>query len=235
MYVCIYCSVLAKAATCWRDSPILAAKPPVETHPLVTSCKGKTWHTKRKPTSLTRMLPSQHIKEKRIIFSMCHSVISHPYITCVAIHNSTSFLQWWVKCPHYSEAALCHWRGLSLQLSSQPLEGGVASSWRSPSSCSGSRDRKLGNVCARGMNVMVRPLPARKRKYERSVKRFFMLNVIKLDFIKFEIHKKKTFLNMIKLLLSDRPWRYLFMQNKTTRTVFLKNTCRWFLHNNTPA
>lgn len=28
---------------------------------------------------------------------MCHSVILHPYITCVALHNSTSFLQGWVK------------------------------------------------------------------------------------------------------------------------------------------
>lgn len=34
------------------------------------------------------------------------SIILHTYITCVTIHNSTFFLQWWVNCPLYSAAAL---------------------------------------------------------------------------------------------------------------------------------
>lgn len=66
-------------------------------------------------------------------------------------------------------AVPCHWRGLRLQLDSQPLEGDGASSWCWLSPCSGSSDRKLGKVCARGMNVIARPVPGGKKNGEGDI------------------------------------------------------------------
>lgn len=63
------------------------------------------------------------------------------------------------KVSGFDGATLCHWSGLRLQPDSQPLEGDGASSCCWLSSGSVSSDRKLGNVCARGMKVIVRPLP----------------------------------------------------------------------------
>lgn len=151
---------------------------------------------------------------------MCLPVILHTYITCVTIHNSTSFLQWWVKCPLYSGAALCHLSGLRLQLSSQPLEGSVASSCCSLASCSASCDRKLGNVCARGMKVIVRPLPVRKNKWEGINKTFLCSKNITWVVIKEGWNLKiNSCPNVIKLLLSDHPQWGHYVQNKTSWLV----------------
>lgn len=81
---------------------------------------------------------------QEIIYYTCH--YTYFYILSTVVGKVSSF----------GGAILCHWRGLRLQLDSQPLEGDGASSWCWLSSCSS--DRKLGNVCARGIKVIVSPL-----------------------------------------------------------------------------
>lgn len=59
--------------------------------------------------------------------------------------------------------------------------------------------------------------PCEEEERERSVTRFVMVSVIKLVF-----YQRKSLSNMMKLLLSNHPWRHLHMQKKTAPTVFLK-------------
>lgn len=91
---------------------------------------------------------------QEMIYYTCH--YTYFYILSTVVGKVSSF----------GRAALCHWRGLRLQLDSQPLEGDGASSWRCLSPCSASSDRKLGNVCARGIKVIVRPDPVERRSKE---------------------------------------------------------------------
>lgn len=87
----------------------------------------------------------------------CFSITKKWYITrhytyfYILYSGGKSVQFWWSNS--------CHWRGLRLQLDSQPLEGDGASSWCWLSSCSCSSDRKLGNVCARGIKVIVMLVP----------------------------------------------------------------------------
>lgn len=85
------------------------------------------------------------------------------------------------KLSSFDGAILCHWRGLRLQLDSLPLEGDGATSWCWLSSCSGSSDRKLGNVCARGIKVIDRPVPVERREQRVNgacVERVYLFLVI---------------------------------------------------------
>lgn len=67
------------------------------------------------------------------------------------------------KVSSFGWTILCHWRGLRLQLDSPSLEGDGVTCWCCLSSCSGSSDRKQGNVCARGIKVIDRPVPVERR------------------------------------------------------------------------
>lgn len=125
----------------------------------------------------------------------------------------------------FGGATLCHWSGLRLQLASQPLEGDGASSCGWLSSRSGSSDRKLGNVCARGMKVIVRPLPVGKKSGE-SMEYFFLSVSLTGPYI-----KKKYVLFTWQyihgtLLLGYCSCWYLYIQRKTTRIIpaFLKTS-----------
>lgn len=104
-------------------------------------------------TSLSSVDSSVH---QELIYYMCHYTYFYILSTIVG------------KVSGFDGAKPCHWSGLRLQLDSQPLEGDGASSCCWLSSGSVSSDRKLGNVCARGMKVIVRPLPVGKKRREIS-------------------------------------------------------------------
>lgn len=146
------------------------------------------------------------IVHQEMIYYTCH--YTYFYILSTVVGKVSSF----------GGAIVCHWWGLRLQLDSQPLEGDGASSWCWLSSRSGSSDRKLGNVCARGMKVIVRPLPAgKKKKQRRSIEHFFYVS------LNWTLHQKQYVLFfsdnifMVQLLLSYCPRWYLYIQMKEYR------------------
>lgn len=143
------------------------------------------------------------------------------YILHISLYIiSTSFLQSWVEVSRFGGAAPCHWSGLMLQLDSQPLEGDGVSSccWRSSRSVSS--DRKLGNVCARGMKVIVRPLPVGGEKAENWYNTFWTGLSVSLTG---PLHKTYflftwKYVHGTQLLSYCSCW-YLSIQRKTARII----------------
>lgn len=139
------------------------------------------------------------------------------------------------KVSGFDGATPCHWSGLRLQLDSQPLEGDGASSCCWLSSGSVSSDRKLGNVCARGMKVIVRPLPVGKKKGEELVA-LSPLQERRRDFSFIDDASclRGFIFSEVQLLSYSSCWS-LYMQkrgHKNNPGIIWDLWCGWFSHNN---